>query len=323
MSFLVIGEALVDKVRRGDTTTTHPGGSPLNVAVGLARLDRQTTLITRIGDDDEGEMIAEYLADNGVRLYPGSIDDHPTSVARVELDDQGDASYTFEVRSSFPDVETVKAQVAAMATDGEIPHAVHIGSVGAHLEPGASQLREWLKALAGKATIFYDPNVRLSLVGPAEKMLADIDEMMEYIDVFKCSEDDLYELFEDANADRGAKYFLARGAKLVVITQGKRGLSLYTPHVKVSVPARQLPVVDTVGAGDSLTSALIDGMSRLTLLGGEDAESIPHMSAGSLVSLGSYAAAAAAITVTRAGANPPTRQEISQATELYAVTPTL
>lgn len=101
-SFMVIGESLLDEVQRGNVRTTHPGGAPLNVAAGLARLERDVTLVTRIGGDDDGETIINFLADSGVRLYPGSIDSHPTSIAHAQLDVHGNASYTFDLRSDFP-----------------------------------------------------------------------------------------------------------------------------------------------------------------------------------------------------------------------------
>lgn len=101
-SFVVIGESLLDEVQRGTLRTIHPGGAPLNVAVGLARLERDVTLITRIGQDDDGETIIRFLTDSAVRLYPGSIDHHPTSTAHAQLDPHGNASYTFDVRSDFP-----------------------------------------------------------------------------------------------------------------------------------------------------------------------------------------------------------------------------
>lgn len=316
MTFLVIGESVVDEVPRDGGLTSHPGGSPLNVAVGLARLGRSTTLITRIGDDDKGELIAEYLADSGVRLHPGSIDDRPTSVARAALDASGSATYEFSLVSDYPEPPTEVTEISNLVY--EAPSLIHIGSLGAHLEPGAEKLRSWLEILSGTSTVSYDPNVRLSMVGPREKLRAEVDQLMEYIDIVKASDEDLDELFGDRGAERGARYFLDRRASLVVITLGGGGLQLFTKNESVHVPAAKVDVVDTVGAGDSLMSALIDGLARMSLLGREDETAIADMSHSALSSLGSYAAAAAAITVTRAGANPPTRAELSKSMDMYS-----
>lgn len=317
MSFLVIGEAVVDKVPRGDEITSHPGGSPLNVAVGLGRLGRNTTLITRIGDDDEGEIIADYLADSGVRLHPGSIDDRPTSVAKARLDEDGNATYEFSLLSDYPEPPTEVGDISNLVYAA--PQLIHIGSLGAHLEPGADKLREWLKILSRTSTVSYDPNVRLSMVGPREKLVAEVDRLMEFVDVVKASNEDLGELFGDDDPQRGASYFLDRGASLVVITLGAGGVQLFTKQESAHVSAPKVDVVDTVGAGDSLMSALIDGLAKMSLLGREDETGIASMSHSSLASLGSYAAAAAAITVTRAGANPPTRAELAKSMDLYSV----
>lgn len=156
MSFVVIGESLIDDVEREHTRTTHPGGSPLNVAVGLARLDREVTLVTRIGDDDAGTLISDFLHESGVNLYPGSVDSHPTSTAYAQLDQHGNATYTFDLLSNYPP--------PAMDLIESAPRLVHIGSIGAHLEPGATVLRSWLESFNGHCTVSYDPNVRMSLM---------------------------------------------------------------------------------------------------------------------------------------------------------------
>lgn len=316
MTFLVFGESLVDEVPRGDETLSLPGGSPLNVAVGLARLGRETTLVTRIGDDDAGEIIADYLADSGVRLFPGSIDDAPTSIARAHLDSAGNARYDFSLTNDYPAPPTAVTDISDLVY--QAPALIHIGSIGAHLNPGADKLRSWLSIFAGTSTISYDPNVRLGVVGPREKLLAEIDELMEFVEVVKASHEDLEELFGNGDPALGARYFLDRGASLAVISMGASGLHLVTNRESVFVPAAKVDVVDTVGAGDSLMSALIDGLARMSLLGREDEAGIAGMSHSSLVSLGSYAAAAAAITVTRSGANPPTREELSKSMEMYS-----
>lgn len=312
MSFVVIGEALVDEFRSGDKVHQTPGGAPLNVAVGLGRLRRNVTLVTRIGDDEAGARIAQHLADSGVRLFPGSIDHRPTSVAHASLDENGVASYTFDLISDYPAPD----DVAVLGT----PALVHIGSLGAHLQPGAAVVRQWLKALHPTSTISYDPNVRMSLLGSPQRVLDDIDQFIEYVDVVKASDEDLEALLGTKDPDVGAQYFLDRDVSFVVVSQGAAGLKLFTPETTASVRAPRVTALDTIGAGDSLMSALIDGMSRMSVLGAEDRGSLAKISQQGLMSLGAYAAAAAAITVTRAGANPPTRTELNLQMDLLAGT---
>lgn len=310
MSFVVIGEALVDIFQSGDGVRQTPGGAPLNVAVGLGRLRRVVTLVTRIGDDEAGNQIAEHLADSGVRLFPGSIDPRPTSVAHASLDEDGIASYTFDLVSDYPAPENIECLGS--------PALVHIGSIGAHLQPGAAVVRQWLEAFHPTSTISYDPNVRLSLLGEPQRVLDDIDQFIEFVDVVKASDEDLHALLGTKDPDVGAQYFLDRGVSFVVVSQGSQGLKLYTPTTSASVRAPKVPVSDTIGAGDSLMSALIDGMSKMSVLGAEDRASLAKISQQGLASLGTYAAAAAAITVTRAGANPPTRAELNHQMDLFA-----
>lgn len=310
MSFVVIGEALVDTFQSGDGVRQTPGGAPLNVAVGLGRLRRVVTLVTRIGDDEAGNQIAEHLANSGVRLFPGSIDPRPTSVAHASLDEDGIASYTFDLVSDYPAPENIESLGS--------PALVHIGSIGAHLQPGAAVVRQWLKAFHPTSTISYDPNVRLSLLGEPQRVLDDIDQFIEFVDVVKASDEDLHALLGTKDPDVGAQYFLDRGVSFVVVSQGSQGLKLYTPTTSASVRAPKVPVSDTIGAGDSLMSALIDGMSKMSVLGAEDRASLAKISQQGLASLGAYAAAAAAITVTRAGANPPTRAELNHQMDLFA-----
>ena len=320
MSTLVIGEALIDVVRHvgSDETTSHPGGSPLNVAVGLARLGRTASLLTTIGEDPLGEILREQLEGTGVNLVPGSLSASPTSVANALVDDDGKATYDFALNWDPVGPPSDPDERAALKADA--PRAVHIGSISAHLQPGATAVREWVEFYRDVATITYDPNVRLQVVGPAEKLREEVAELAPLLDVVKASDEDLEALFGTPDARSGADFFLSRGASLVVVTLGAAGLRMFTPHNEIVVPAVKVEVADTVGAGDALMAALIDGMGRISVLGGEDRSRVADLSPTMLGTLGSYAAAAAAITCTRHGAHPPTRSEISAASDLYTST---
>ncbi|MDP9801257.1 fructokinase [Arcanobacterium wilhelmae] len=316
MSTFVIGESLVDVIHSPAGVTRHPGGSPFATAVGLALLGRRTQLLTRIGDDADGTLLRARLEESGVELVNGSVDNRPTSTAHATINERGAASYEFSLVSDFPmppEDPALRAKIQEHA-----PRAVHVGSLGAHLEPGRQAVLEWLKLYAGRSTVTYDPNIRLNVMGSAHTVLAQIDEMMPYIDVVKASDEDIAALLGEISPAEAAKYFLNRGAKLAVITRGPEGVLLATSHESVALPAAMVEVVDTVGAGDAMTAALIDGLGRFSVLGGEETAHIADLSAPVLRSLGAYAAAAAGIAITRAGANPPTRAELQAESELYA-----
>ncbi|MGV9195780.1 carbohydrate kinase family protein [Arcanobacterium canis] len=316
MSTFVIGESLVDIITRPEGTIRYPGGSPFATAVGLSLLGRRTQLLTRIGNDDDGALLRQRLEESGVQLVKGSIDSRPTSTAQATINEHGAASYEFSLVSDFP-LPPEDPQLRRKIQENA-PRAVHIGSLGAHLEPGRTAALEWLKLYAGRSTVTYDPNIRLNVMGSRTKVLGQIDEMMPYIDVVKASDEDVCALLGEISPQEAAPYFLERGAKLAVITRGPEGVFLSTGHESISLPAAMVEVVDTVGAGDALTAALIDGLGRFSVLGGEETAHISDLSAPVLRSLGAYAAAAAGIAITRAGANPPTRAELQAESELYA-----
>ncbi|WP_124054201.1 carbohydrate kinase family protein [Arcanobacterium ihumii] len=319
MTILVIGESLIDIFynQDGEELDRRPGGSPMNVAIGLARLGRDTSLLTRIGDDAAGDSIVEHCAADRVHLVAGSVTADPTSLAQAHLGADGSANYTFELHSDYPMPPTDERERADLL-DGA-PRLVHIGSIGAHLEPGAKAVREWIKFYRPKSTISYDPNVRLDVVGPASKLREEVESFLDLVDVFKASKEDLEFLYEDFDLDVAVDKVLDAGVSLVVITDGSAGLHLYTKNHQVTIPAISVEVVDTVGAGDSLMSALIDGLGRLSVIGREEVDAIRGLSKTMLTTLGYYAATAASITVTRRGANPPNRAEISAQSEKYSL----
>ncbi|XCB31052.1 PfkB family carbohydrate kinase [Arcanobacterium hippocoleae] len=185
--------------------------------------------------------------------------------------------------------------------------------------PGSETLKEWLNFYKDTSTISYDPNVRLNLVGPKERVIAQIEDFIPFIDIFKASYEDLAALYGDIEPAEIAQKFLSSGVKLITITYGGNGLEIFSAQHRVRIPAIKVQVVDTVGAGDSLMSALIDGLARISMLGAEDKTGLANISKGMLVSLGAFAATAASITVCRQGANPPTRKEVAAQSDRYSV----
>lgn len=299
-TFTVIGEALIDVVVRPDGSTAgeYPGGSPANVAVGLARLGHDTELVTRLGRDAYGDLVADHLTGNGVRLAPGVRDDAPTSTSTARLGDDGAATYTFRLTWDLPGLAVPDDTVCA-----------HAGSIAAFLPPGAARVRALLDAAAPYATISYDPNCRPALQGTPGQARPQVESLVARADVVRASTDDLAWLYSGCDPVDVARQWLGLGPGLVVVTYGADGAHGVTAEADVHVPAPPSTAVDTVGAGDSFTSALLSGLSDNGLLGGR----IPALGPDALTGLLQHAARAAAITCSRRGADPPTRAELDRA----------
>jgi fructokinase len=300
---LVIGEALVDVVRRRDgSVDEHPGGSPANVALGLARLRRPVELITWIGDDARGRAIREHLESSGVRLAAGSERAAATSVATATLDDSGAATYTFEIDWQVP--------AEHVADYGDVL-AVHSSTIGAALEPGAAAVLGILAEARVDATITYDPNIRPDLIGEPDAARELVDRLVGLADVVKVSDEDLAWLEPGADPRDVAVRWATRGPGLVVVTLGGEGaLAVTAGGVQVDVPAPRVDVADTVGAGDSFMSGLIDGLWSAGLLGASHRIALGGIGADVLTPVLERCIRIAAITVSRPGANPPRADEL-------------
>ncbi|GAA1629354.1 carbohydrate kinase [Kribbella alba] len=308
---LVIGEALVDIVGNGpgsspgsgrngrNGTKATPGGSPANVAVGLARLGLPTELVTRFGTDPYGDQLGAHLFGNGVQLAPGSVDPgFRTSTATASLDAAGVASYQFDITWEPP----------ALSLTRGCP-AVHTGSIATVLEPGAEAIRRFLGSLVSEpVTVTLDPNARPTITPDPVSTWAAVRELAALSDLVKLSDEDCEFLRPGLSPDEIAAELLSVDrTKCVVITRGGEGAIGVSRAARVDVPAPAIKVVDTVGAGDSFMSALIAGLHTRGLLGAVRLEGLTEQNLREIVD---YAVKAAAITCTRHGADPPTAAEL-------------
>ncbi|TLM81696.1 carbohydrate kinase [Pseudarthrobacter sp. NamE2] len=287
---VVVGEALMDIVVSSAGTVEHPGGSPANVAYGLGRLGVATGLLTSIGDDLHAASIERQLGSAGVELLPGSARPGRTATATATLASDGSAQYDFDIRWDLPRV--------APAT---LPKILHTGSIATFLAPGAAVVRELLEQSHQRCMVTYDPNIRPALLGSQEEAVAIFEELVPFTEVVKLSDEDACWLYPRLSLDEVSQRVLGLGAELVAVTRGGEGSLLTTRAAQVAVPAVPSAVVDTIGAGDSYMSALIYGL----LMRGADG-----LAPSVLESLGRMAAKAAAITVRRAGAQPPSLEEL-------------
>ncbi len=299
---LVVGEALIDVVRAADgTVDEHPGGSPANVALGLARLGREVDLLTWFGDDAHGAAIRRHLESAGVAITPGSDTAERTSVATAELDGNGAATYRFDLSWHVPE---------RWASPPAAPLVVHTGSIAAVLEPGGPDVARILEAHRESATLTYDPNLRPSLMPPADRTRPVVDALVALADVVKVSDEDLAWLEPGEHPLDVARRWATSGPAVVVVTRGGEGATAITAGYELDVAAPRVTVADTVGAGDSFMGGLVDGLWSAGLLGAERRTALREVDEVTLRSVLSRCAEIAAITVSRPGANPPTASEL-------------
>lgn len=288
---LVIGEALIDIVEADGGERELVGGSPANVAVGLARQGHAVRLLTRLGRDDRGERIAAQITESGAVVDEASWTDAATSTARARLRPDGSAAYEFAIEWAVPAVTPETARI------------VHTGSIALFLEPGGSAVLEVLRRAAdrGAALVTLDPNIRPALVGAHEVALARFAQAAASADLVKLSDEDAAWLYPGLDAEAVLRQVVAYGPRLAVMTRGGEGALGLGPGGVTAVDALPVTVADTIGAGDaymaSLVSSALDDPAIF-----EDADAF----AAAL----RRAAVTAGITVSRSGANPPTRAEV-------------
>ncbi|MER2133642.1 MAG: carbohydrate kinase [Arthrobacter sp.] len=300
----VIGEALIDEVL-SDTAPrrSHPGGSPLNVAVGVARLGRPVQFAGRYGTDAYGVLIAEHLKNNSV-LAALPADGRPTSVATATLDPAGGARYTFDLEWTLPGLA------------GELPRLLqgttllHTGSIATMLSPGADEVLTAVEQAHPQATITYDPNCRPTIITDVSYAREQAEKFVRLADVVKASDEDLAWLYPDQPVEDAARAWLQLGPAVVVVTRGSRGPWAVTASGSCEAPAPAVAVADTVGAGDSFMAALIAGLMDRDFDGAARRPELRKIGVGDLEAIIAYAARAAAITVSRPGADPPRRSEL-------------
>ena len=309
---VVGGEALVDLVPAvpdatpaGTLAALHPrlGGGPFNTAVGLARLDVDVSLLTRLSTDAFGDALAARLAEQGVDDALVQRGPEPSTLAVVTVSDTGGARYSFHVAG---------AADREVADPGDLPGdtvAVAVGTLSLLLEPGASVYTALALREAGRGRFLsLDPNVRPSLVVDPDALRGRLDALAAVAGLVKLSD-------EDARWwGRSPEDLLDLGAAAVVLTRGADGLGARTLAAgRVDVPAgRGRPLVDTIGAGDSVHAALLAWCHRHDLLG---PGRLAGLDAAAWTAGLEYAATAAAITCSRAGAEPPYASELAESTE--------
>jgi fructokinase len=331
----VIGEILVDLANTGGARyLAVPGGAPANVAVALSRLGIPTELIARISHDHFGEFVRAHLVESGVGREYCVTAAEPTTLAVATLSADQVATYSFYSQG------TADWQWAADELPVRLPghvRALVVGSLALGLPPGAAVIEQFVaeQRRAGELLIAYDPNIRPTLAAPREAEVARVERQIGLAHLVKASEEDLRWLYPDRDPHDVARQWQADCAGWVTVTCGPGGAFAICPDGReVAVPGRPVQVVDTIGAGDAFLAGLLAGLDDRQLFGagagagggggggrgagfGADAgagadATLGLLTAGIVEEIMSEAVHVAALTCTRAGANPPTRQELGR-----------
>ena len=305
---LCCGEALIDFLPRAgkDGATVYEpfcGGSVFNTAIALGRLGIRTGLFTGLSTDFFGDMLRDGLKASKVDLKFTKVWDKPSTLAFVKLTD-GHARYSFLDDNS----------AGRMLTKKDLPKldkkvaALHFGSISLIPEPGGTTLEALMKRESKSRVISLDPNIRPGQIKNRKSHLARLSRMIAMADIMKISDEDVMWMTGKDNFAAAAKKWLKSGAKIVVITRGGEGVEAHTRSGSFSLPAVKVKVADTVGAGDTFTAGLLAALTNARLL---DKASLASIGKDDLTAALNFAARAAAVTVSRPGANPPWASELA------------
>lgn len=300
---VVAGEALIDLVPQGPTDAGMPalaprlGGGPYNTAVALGRLGSRVAFCSRISTDAFGEALVDALRAAGVEVSYVQRGAEPTTLAVASIGADGSAGYSFYVEGTADRLFTAPDRLP------DDVRAVSFGTCSLVLEPGASAYEELMRREAARGVFTaLDPNVRAGLIPDADGYRARFKSWLPSVSLLKLSEDDASWL------GGTPREWLASGPGAVVMTRGGEGLTVFTRDGgEWSVPGEAVDVVDTIGAGDTVNAALLHGLHARDAL---SVESLTTLGADSWGEVLRFAARAAAVTVSRAGAEPPYASEL-------------
>jgi len=309
-SVLVIGEALVDVVHgiNGEIKNI-PGGSPANTAVALARLGTKTYMKARTSSDQFGTEIRNYLTNQNVNLDYSLVVDSPSSVIDAVIQKDGSAKYEANLNGAADYGWTFAELNQEIDRDIQI---IQLGSLTSYVEPGATNVEKWFAQLrqSDKYLLTFDPNIRHPLDGQNEKDVRNRAKRLASLShVVKASDEDLNWIFSNDNPKDSAINIIKSGASLVFVTLGKKGAFVVNKELEIiEVPAKEIEVIDTIGAGDTFAAALITQLLENSWINENELEKLKTTD---LTAILTNCALAATITCSRQGANPPHRLEVT------------
>ncbi|MEU1185848.1 carbohydrate kinase [Streptomyces sp. NPDC005820] len=306
----VLGECVADAFTESASAPNElalrvlPGGGPANTAVSLARLGTPARFLARLSGDVFGRLFRAHLEASGVDLSYAVRAAEPSTLAVAELDDTGQAAFSFHAQNTA-DWQWTADELDRVDLSGTA--CVHTGSLALVRAPGAAVVEDFLATAASRATVSIDPNVRPLLVDP-DVYRARLAHWCSLADILRLSEDDLELLLPGTTPERACDIWHAAGARLVVITLGAEGALASLDGERVRVPAVTTRVVDTVGAGDSFTAGLLHHLGARGHLGGR----LTGLGLDDVTEACAFAVRVAALTCSVAGPNPPWHSRLEE-----------
>ncbi len=313
----IMGEALIDFIAKaGEETVSFDsfvGGCALNAATAAALQDAPVGFIGKISRDMFGLRMLEHLVENRVMFDPLLCSAPESSLlAFASLDEHGSASYAFYLDGSAPLSVTAEELIAVMGEHTDL-RVVHIGSLALSLEPSSSAILSALRSFKPRPIIFLDPNVRPAVIADRDAFTARMEEAIDLASIMKLSDEDLSYLYPGCDIHAKAAQLAQQRTLHVILTLGRDGARWYTPEGDVrSQSIIDLPVIDTVGAGDTFSGSILTFLHDRDCFGTDGEE--PVMRALSLTLIEEalvWASAASAINCSRKGCSPPTKEEVA------------
>jgi fructokinase len=300
---VIAGEALVDLVDDHGSPRPVAGGGPFNTAIAFGRLDVPVGFLGAISRDSYGEMLAERLVCAGVDTTLVRWSDAQTPHAVVHRRHDGRNEYTFQLRgTSLLDMSPEDLPVLP-----EEAWAVHVGTLALAVDPPASAYEALVERERGERQIIFDPNVRPAIFGDPAAYRHRFERVARAADLVKLSDDDAAWIYPGRSTGEVLELVLGLGPRIVAVTRAEHGAVAASRHGCVDVAGIEVAVVDTVGAGDSFGAALVAALVDDGAFGPDATRTTDEAVLNRAVS---YAVAASAVTCTRTGAVPPSRDEI-------------
>jgi fructokinase len=305
---LCCGEALIDMLPRTTTEgeaafAPYVGGAVFNSAIALGRLGAPAGFFSGLSSDLFGGQFREALGASKVSSTYAHTSPRPTTLAFVRLTN-GQATYTFYDENTAGRMLTID-DLPKLGSEIE---AMLFGAISLISEPAGSAYEEFMRREHESRVMMLDPNIRSNFIPDKAKHLRRIREMMAMADIVKLSDEDLKWFDEAGSHEEVVRNWLDRGPKLIVVTHGSEGAVGYSKTHKVTVMPQKVKVIDTVGAGDTFNAGILASLHEQGLLTKATIGDLPEEAIRKALELG---AKAAAVTVSRAGANPPWRHEIA------------
>lgn len=313
----VIGESLIDLIGMRDGAgrelfDSHVGGCGLNAATAIGRLGGSVMFFGGVSSDMFGKRIVRHLVKNQVMFDPDLCNlPFPSALGFASLDESGSASYAFYSKGSAAMTVTTEQLSMALSVNTDI-RIVHIGSISLAMRPVCDAVMDSVAFMNPHPVVFFDPNVRPSVIDDFSAYRARFLQAAKMADIIKLSEEDLAAVYVGLSMDDAVSALRSEVDAHIVLTRGSDGSSWFTSDGdRVDCPVVPSPVTDTVGAGDTFSGALLHYLQTSGMLGADGTPPrLAALSHGDISEMLRFASAAAAVTCSRPGCDPPTLDEV-------------